>query len=348
MSTAEDDLKFILDLLLENSTIQRVQTFLAERGLTRTASAWKELISERVLPALNSGKITEGDLIDLLREGEEYGTQHVFLYQTEKAKQIEDRGRVKKILESRGVEDVLERPRLVNKPNEPTIVDVRSFDDSKDASTLIIKVVQTRQLETIEPVPDEEDRLRIIRTPVRAVHVLRLNPKGLLEMGVESHASRRTQPAGKVRSRSLRPYRYDEDVEVLWDLCGDVFPREDFKEVPLSKAKANLWKQRQQLKDEVRYSDLTARNESGSIQRMATGDLDADLSSDRSASQSVDIFARRAVFERANIYFRKGDPLPSREIHVLLGGRINEFAIPALCSKDDYEYVLGRLIYHNR
>jgi len=347
MSTAEDDLKFILGLLRENTTIRRVQSFLADRGLPRTASAWKELISERILPALKSDKITRSDLIDLLRESEEYGTQHVFLYETESAPLFENQARIRRILKSRGAEDVLERPRLVDKPDEPTIVDVRSFD-SRHGSTLVVKVVKTRQLETIEPDPDEEDRLRIIRTHTRAVHVLRLNPKGLLEMAVESHASRRPQPAGLAGSRILRAYRYDEDVELLWDLCGDVFPREEFKEVSLSRAKANLWKKRQQLKNEVRYSDLTARNESGSIQRMATGDLEADLSSDISASRSVDVFARRAIFERTNIYFRKGNPLPSREIHVLLGGRINEFAITASCSKDDYDYVLGRLLYHNR
>jgi hypothetical protein len=342
MSTTERSLEFILKLLRENSTIQRIQSFLAERELPRSASAWEELFSERILPALKSGKITESDLIGLLRESEEYGTQHVFLYKTERFAQIQDRRRVRKILKARGIEDVLERPQFVNMPDEPTIVDVRSLD-SRDGSTLVMKVVQTRELERVEPDPDQEDRLRIIRTPMRAVHVLRLNPSGLLEMAVESHSGPRAAGA-----RGLRRYRYNEDVDELWTICGDVFPRDDFELVPLTRVKANLWKKRRELSEEVRFSDVAGRNEAGSILRMATGDLEDDLSSDTSASRSVDVFARRAIFDRSNIYFRKRDPLPSREIHVLVGGMINEFAVPASCSKDDYDYILGRLLYHNR
>lgn len=343
MSAAEDNRRFIFSLLQENSTIERVQKFLAERGLPRSASAWQELFSERVVPALDSGKLTESDLIDLLRESEEYGTQHVFLYQTERAKGIEDQIRIHRILKARGIESLLERPRLVNMPDEPTIVDVRSFD-SENGSTLVMKVVQTRKLEKLEQDPDDRDIFRIVRTPVRAVHVLRLNPKGMLEIGVQSHSE--TRVTRRVGGR--RGYRYNEDLEVLWDLCGDVFPRDDFKEVPLTRAKTRLWRNRHKLKDEIRFSDLTARNEVGSIQRMATGDLDADLSSDASASRSIDVFAKRAIFERSNVYFRKRDPLPSREIHVLMSGLPNEFAVPISCSKDDYECVLGRLLYHNR
>jgi hypothetical protein len=173
-----------------------------------------------------------------------------------------------------------------------------------------------------------------------------LNPDGLFEMCVESHTGRR-----EMQNRSVRGRQYYDDVEVLWDICGDVFPRGDFEEVPLTKAKANLWKKRGQLKDEVRYSDLTVRNDHGLTQRMATGDIDSDLSSDKIASESVDhFFDARAYCDRSNIFFRrrKGKPIPSREIHTLLAGRVNEFAVPARCSKDDYGYVLGRLLHHNK
>ena len=41
------------------------------------------------------------------------------------------------------------------------------------------------------------------------------------------------------------------------------------------------------------------------------------------------------------------DTLPSRDVHVLLKGALNEFAVTAKCSKQDYEYVLTQLRKYN-
>ena len=40
--------------------------------------------------------------------------------------------------------------------------------------------------------------------------------------------------------------------------------------------------------------------------------------------------------------------LPSKDVHVILKGKLNEFAIPAQCSKQDYEYVLNQLRKYNK
>lgn len=50
-----------------------------------------------------------------------------------------------------------------------------------------------------------------------------------------------------------------------------------------------------------------------------------------------------------NLFFRQreGYDTPSREVHVLMSGEYNEFAITTYCKTEDYEYVLQRVLEFN-
>jgi hypothetical protein len=72
------------------------------------------------------------------------------------------------------------------------------------------------------------------------------------------------------------------------------------------------------------------------------------LFNDPGASNSLDEFLKhRAYCDKSNVWWLKGGAkqgvIPSRDVHVLLRGTINEFVVPAKCSKQDYEYVLDQL-----
>ena len=49
----------------------------------------------------------------------------------------------------------------------------------------------------------------------------------------------------------------------------------------------------------------------------------------------------------ANVYAKIHGTDPVREIHLLLSGDINEFAVPVACSAEDYSYVRGKVISLN-
>ena len=163
-------------------------------------------------------------------------------------------------------------------------------------------------------------------------------------MRIESHAT-----SGFFGRARLAP-RYDADVTEAWEITAEILPHEDFEEESLAHAKSSLWKNRKLLKD-VQYSGVKVRNQKGNVVVFSTGEMDANLSTDSEFSSAIDtVYSKESSCERSNLRFlhEDGAALPSRDIHVLIGGRVNEFAIPGLCSKDDYEYALGRLLQHNK
>jgi hypothetical protein len=53
--------------------------------------------------------------------------------------------------------------------------------------------------------------------------------------------------------------------------------------------------------------------------------------------------------DASNIWFKAGPgSVPARDLHVLLAGDVNEFAITARCSETDFEYALSELRSLNR
>ncbi len=133
------DIQTILGLLRDYTTLPRVQRFLAERQLQRTAASWKELVDERISPALDKGSISRDDLLNLLRESEEHGQQHVFLYQTTKAATLLNAARIAGELRKRGLEGLPQQPRVLNKPASATVVDAR-----RDGESFTLKAIETR------------------------------------------------------------------------------------------------------------------------------------------------------------------------------------------------------------
>jgi hypothetical protein len=49
-----------------------------------------------------------------------------------------------------------------------------------------------------------------------------------------------------------------------------------------------------------------------------------------------------------NVYIKIPDTEPPREIHLLLSGDNNEFAVPIACSAGEYSHVRGKIISLNR
>ena len=337
--TGERDLVF--KLLQENSTLGQVVQYLKRKGLRYSAGSWDELFGKRVSKALEEQELTREDLIELIRLSEEYGTQHVFLYVTSprRAAQLFDKASVESSLEKMGLSSLIGRPRILDQPSSPTLTDVR-LDES-----LVAKVVERRIYHRFVDQRTEGDFLvrRYRELAVRAVNVFRLGNDGLLELRIYRHENSSD---------------YRNDVAKMWNLLGFLFPPSDFKELSIGKAKTHLWKNRNSLKSVLRYSDSTLRNALGTALSASTGSEQQSLFDDQGASNSLDEFLRyKAYCDTSNVWWLKGggkrsenefDMLPSKDVHVLLKGGINEFALTTKCSKQDYEYVIDQLRRSNK
>jgi len=336
-----DDLKYTKDiaaLIQEATSLTVVSAFLKSKGLTSSAGTWNDMINKRLIPAVQDGHLTNEGLIGLLRSVEECGRQHVFLYFCSKARASElmDRKRVGQVAAKLGVADLLTAAKATSKPAQPELVDVR-WDTAAVDLSLTIKAVEIREYQKYIGTRPYGNELHKIysRVQERCVNLAKLHRNGLLEIRVAAHSN---------------STKYDADIRRFWHQIGAFLPSGDFKESSLSVAKDRLWGERAELSEKIRYTDSTIRNEAGNVLRGAAGGDKSDLVSDEAVSKSLDFLLEHddaAYCEGANIWFKETVGL-STDVHVLLGGEVNEFALPASCTAEDYQYVLDQLRSLNR
>jgi hypothetical protein len=341
---AERDLIFAL--LQEHGTVGELSLFLKIKGLHYSASSWDEMLRGRISKYLDEEKLVRADLVEMLRMSEEHGSQHIFLYQAQSvraARTIADQKRVISILEGLGLAFLIQEPRILDKPRTPTITDVR-WERGKQLESLVLKVVTQRQYRRFVDERSEGDYFirRYRGVNVRAVNLFRLLSDGFLELRISSHENSSD---------------YRADLAAMWNMMELILPRRDFKELPILKAKNNLWSSREKLKSILRYSDSSLRNPQGTVLSAATGAEQMSLFDDVGASRSLDEFLKYDAYcDSSNVWWLKGNApkniaslvVPSKDVHVFLSGAPHEFALTAKCSKQDYEYVLDQIRRNNR
>lgn len=328
----------LIRLLEQATSLRVVSEFLKSRDLHHSAGSWVQMRDSRLIPAVESGAISNQDLESLVAESEEYGRQHVFLYtcSPDDAAKLIDRAKVTEELERRGLEKLLQETKVVENPVGLEIVDVR-WDTADVDYRLIIKEVELKTHHKLIGTKEDGDKFykeyQVIRE--RAVNVVRLHIDGLLEVRIASH-----------RNSS----RYESDLFNLFDRLSGLLDPACFTELSITDAKNYIWSERKELKDSIRYVHSTIRNSAGNLLQGASGGKGADLNEDDAVSSSLDALQKTdhaAYCDSTNIYFKAGDGM-SAETHVMLSGEINEFAIPANCTKADYEHVLGKIRHFNR
>jgi hypothetical protein len=332
------ELDAIQRLLRANATMGDIVLQLKERDLTYSATGWDDLFTKRIVPALRNGSLSRNDLVQWLRDAEEYGRQHVFIYQCSKAaaSQIVNENAVKQELGRLGRTDLLTNPRVVEEPPQPTVCDVR-FEHGIFGRALVVKVVEIRYHERFVGESSPSDN-RIIReyerVSTRAVSVARVHEDGFAEMRVYSHRTKTD---------------YTNELEELWSICNVFVPRLRFDEVSIGNAQRNLWKNRRQLGATIRYTSSELHDEKGTVLSAATGGSNLSLFDTDKAAKSLDTFwDDTATCDRSNVWWIKGDPRPSRDIHILMSGKVNELTVTTQCNREDYDYVLDQLRKANK
>lgn len=321
----------IFELLKQTSSIGVISGYLKSKGLVHSASSWEDLLTKRIEPAFSENKISLAELLTLLRNAEESGRQHVFLYSCSvaTARALSDKASVIPKLAAKGLSHVATAPLLLAEAPTAQIVDVR-WDDSR----FTVKIVAQRRVNELESTEtDAEGFTTKIYKLVnkRVVHVFRLHLDGTLELRVASHAS---------------STRYTEEITSLLAMVDFLMPIGDFRPISLKKAKNFLWTERQTLVDKVRFIDSIMKNDEGFMVRGISSSDGGNITESPSTVHSLESFRDdNGYCETQNIYFIPyGEPaFPPKEVHVILAGAINEYAIPAQCSHLDYEYVFNEI-----
>ena len=313
-----------------------VRDFLRAKGLAMSAATWDELYARRIEPALAEGTLTVADLRGLLREVEECGRQHVFLFRCnpQRAAHAISPAQIQIAVAAMGLAALMNNPLDLELPDAPEIVDIRGIPAGDGMPTsLLIKQVETRTTNAFLRADYDEAREEMSRVysviKKRAVNVARLYEDGLLELRIASQDN---------------STRYQDNVKAFFAALKPLINGDDFVPISLAKAKARIWNEQDQLNGQIRFSQSEARNDFGYSMNVASSSQSDSLSSDDGSRAALQSFLDNdGKVTRTNIYFRIPDDEQNREVHVLLSGEINEFAIPASCAAEEYQYVRGKI-----
>ena len=325
-------LRLLLTLIERATSIAVVRDFLKSRDISHSAASWEELRTKRLVPAVEEGKIQLSDLQALLRRTEGFGRQHIFLFRcpAERAKMMVAEARVRELFLEKGVGQVGDDPLVVDLPSQPTFVDAR-FAERGNVKSMTLKEVEKRTSKRLASETIDETAMTFTKVyrvePQRAINVVRLWSDGLLEVRIASRDN---------------TTRYRDDLAQFFHRLKPIIARDEFTEISLNQLKKNLWVKRVELQKLVKFSTYTLQDDEGMSLRANTVLSTDDLAgSERIAKSLAEFHSDTAYCSDSNIYFKiVEDAEIVKEIHVLLNGEDNEFAVTAAITEEEYEYVL--------
>ena len=321
----------VLNLLNQVTTLEVLSSYLKNKGLPFSAPSWEFMKGTRIQQLVDQGRLSVNELAYLLSELEETGRQHIFLfkYPSKLALKTIEYKRISSIAISKGLSDTIHNPTTLDNPNEPTITSIKWVDEADES--LIIKLVETRTIR--KKVGDEQvGRFYTVRyedIEERAVNILKIFSDGRVEVRITLQSGSKN---------------YGDAITRFWSQMADFLP-EIPEPISISNFKDKVWKNREKLSKVIKFSSSTLKNDYGTTLKAATGKPNGDLNEDEAASESLNSFMKNDGYcDSSNLWFlSQQNGIPSKNIHVVFSGNINEFAITVHCKKADYDYVIGKI-----
>jgi hypothetical protein len=293
------------------------------------------LFEKRLRPAIEKKALKEEDIRDLVREAEDFGRQHVFLFEPVEngpdPKSLLKTSRVKKFLDNGGWS---EHVNVFSLPVMPA--DIEANDIHFDGTYASFKFVEPRTIVLLERQETPEGWL-IKRVPQqhRAIDVVRLQDNGLLEFRIQSIQ-------GTVD--------YVAIVERLWIQMLGFIAKNDFREKDLSGLRrAFTVKPTAAIRKLVRVRRARGQDADGTGFDVHTRRPDGDLLKSVKASQSMAAWSgSTAHLGHTSVGFLpQEDANLHREIGVIFPDSVNELQVLSNCTRLEYEYILENISLHS-
>ncbi|BCH55072.1 hypothetical protein ACQZ61_07455 [Agrobacterium vitis] len=332
------DLELLFSLISQQGTLEQVSNFLKERDLPHSANSWQVMINSRLRPPSSDGRLTLPDLIDLLRQTEEHGGQHIFFYKLVAGRSIKNLfdGNLPNLLMGASFPS-LGTTSLVEMPDNPTIVEIRQ--EAEKSRAVCFKIVEKRTI--LEKVSNESaNNGQIVVTynqvPYRAVNMMRIQENGLAEIRIQS---------------SKDAVSYGGNAEAVFRLLNPVVDRLDWMDENLDKFKFNLLDagKRNELQTVFGLKHTQHSNTFGTRLSAAAGGIGSSMYDDADGVASLDRFLQNkghAHCERVTINMKRHGPM-HRSVGMLVTGEANEMAITSKVSKSEYEYIVSKVLENN-
>ena len=329
----KNQIDLTIKLLEQTTSLEMLEEFLKTKKIPHSAGSWESIKTSRILPALENKKISCKELVDLLSSLEECGHQHVFLYKCESdfARKILDKVRIKSILSKENIETLLDEPKVLEEPDVPTITDVR-YDNGR----LVIKIYDKRNYYDLikDETKDGKRVIEYLETPKRAISIIRLHQDGLLEVRISSHGGDK---------------KYLTEVKRIMKFIEIFFTLENFKEISLSIIKNKLANDQELLTDKIKFSESILIDDEGYKLTASSGSGSADIANSKGLQAGVNAYMGfDAYCDSTNFWFKSIENGPSKDIRIRIAGEVNEFALNSNCNSNDYDYSIEQIIYLNK
>ncbi|WSH27287.1 hypothetical protein U8P75_23970 [Rhizobium beringeri] len=282
------DFETLFKLIERQGTLEQVSNFLRQHGLPFSGGSWKDMINLRLRPAVVNGKLTADRLLDLLRQTEEHGSQHIFLFDLVQGRSIGHLfdATLPTTLQASGFPP-LGHVSIVDMPASPKIVEVRL--ESGAVRSILFKIVEKRA--TFEKVSDKTANGQMVVTyaevPYRAVNMLRISESGTAELRLQSHTDAMS---------------YNGLAEAVFKILSPVVDRLDWKDHKLDKFKSNLLdnSKRSTMMQIFGLRHTLHTNVEGNRLTAAAGMPGASMYDDPEVVASVDRFLKKQIMRTAS------------------------------------------------
>lgn len=331
------DIETFFRLVERQGTLEQVSNFLRQAGLPFSGGSWKAMIDTRLRPAVADNKLSEDQILDLLRQTEEHGSQHVFLYTLVGKKSVDNlfSQKLPAILKEASF-PALGQASIVDMPASPTLVEIRA--ENTNPRSIVFKIVEKRSF--FDKVSDKQGNGQLVVTynevPYRAVNLMRIFEDGRAEIRIQSHTN---------------VYNYGALANGVFNILSPVVEKWHWRDLELEAFKRNLFDpaRRTALQSIFGLRHTQHSNLDGTRLTAAAGTPGTSMYDDPELVASVDRFLEKvnhAHCERVAITLKKSNHFV-RPVTLLIGGEVNEFAITSKVSRNEYEYILDSVLKHN-
>lgn len=325
----------VFSLIPSQATLEQARDFLRRRNLEYSAGSWSDMISRRLQPKYEEKKISKAELVNFLCDAEEFGNQHVLLYQAPLVS-IQDwlnESNLRSRLASDHIFPALNERNVIDLPSANVIAEVRK-DQSIFGECLVVKQIErryVRMLETTEEWAEGEYLHSRVKTePYRAANIVRVHPNGICEVRIHSNSDNSS---------------YDLAARGLLRAIGPLVDFDKLKEFSLEKVRAYIWEPKHREEAKSRFSLRSSEHLDGKDGRLRPSSSSRTVSmlDNDDLVRALDAYSGSASVHRANLTLKPIEEL-KRGLNVNLTGADNEFFITAKATREEYEYILATIL----
>jgi hypothetical protein len=340
MNLAHPELEQALELIEHSCTKEQISILLRryrESDKVKVTSETKEsLVMENLRAALESNAIPMHDAFDLIRDSEENGAQHIWLFRPKPglAKLFDADDVANRLWGSKWREAVAKFPSLELKPDSYVISDFRRL--SSKPKDWFLKIYGHATIITATGNLDSRENGLFWKeyksVPVRSVIVVRWNSPDMLEIRVQKDdASRR---------------RVDRGLSTAWNFLRPAFLQEQFRPWALTKTLTTMVKEYPKHNKLYDFRDAKVLAAQGTM-----------LQTYEPVSDQGSLLADKDITEELNRKLANGDQIKglavtwlaektslSTILKVMVAAKAdNEVYVPSKCSPKDLDHVTDQL-----